>query len=504
MPNALLVYPKFPPSFWDMRNALKMVDKEASMPPLGLLTIDPMFPADYTRVLVDENVEKLTDGHLRWADVVFVSAMIVQAEPMKIIMQRCEDFDVPVVAGGPYPTTYFDQLPGINILPGEVEDTFANFLEEESVYGFRRNVIYDPPTKKPSMESSPTPNFSLVDLRKYDSACVQLVRGCPHDCDFCDITKLFGRNPRYKANHQIVAELQVLYDLGWRGRVFFVDDNFIGNRSTAMKVLPDIIKWQKEHKRPFDLYTESTVLLARYPDLLELMVEAGFYKVFLGIETINPEALKKAKKLQNIDKKQGEEYLLDCVKTIQGFGLEVSAGFILGMDSETTEVFDLQVEFIQKAGIPTAMAGLMGAVRGTDLYIRLESEGRILKETFGNNVDCLLNFVPEMNPDILIAGYKSVLSRIYDPSLKNYFERCLVMFDNMGEKRKSVVRVGPAEVRAFFRSMRDQLFSRQGPEYVKYLTQVLIRYPHLFGDAVEQAIIGYHLEKVTARVVRGY
>ena len=501
MPNVLLVYPAFPKSFWGMNYALSFVGKKSTMPPLGLLTIAGMFPPEgYELRLVDMNVQPFTDDDLEWVDVVFTSTMMAQKKSLEQVITRCRSAGKSVVAGGPHPTTFHDEIKGVNyFLLGEVEESFPKFLSKESGENFQRSgVIYAEP-RKPDLALTPLPRFDLVDFGQYDSMCLQFSRGCPFNCEFCDITKLYGRDPRTKSNEQMQGEFQLLYDLGWRGRLFLVDDNFIGRRDKATKLLWALAEWQKERENPFDLYTEATVNLAKYPEMLEAMIEANFCEVFVGIESPNPEALLTTKKGQNVSK-DNVHYLLDVVAAIQSKGLLVTAGFILGLDSDPVNIFAAMKEFIHKSGIPVAMVGLLNAVRGTDLYKRLEVAGRLLSETSGNNLDAILNFVPEIDKAVLLDGYKEVLSAVYDPGLRNYFKRCLLMFDRMGEHRRSRVRIGKAELGALFKSLQKQLFSRQGIPYVQFLVAVIMRYPRMLPDAVRLAIIGYHLERVSREI----
>ncbi len=498
MPNALLVYPKFPPSYWGAQYALEFIGKKSAMPPLGLLTVAGMFPANYQLKVVDMNVDPLRDEHLEWADLVFTSTMIVQKDSLREVIERAKRAQVPVVAGGPHPTTFYEEIEGVDyFVLDEVENTFGEFLRDFE--NGRAQRIYRSPTK-PSIKDAPLPRYDLINIHAYGSMALQFSRGCPFDCEFCDITKLFGRVPRTKSAEHILAEFDVLYHLGWRGRMFLVDDNFIGNKRDAMRVLPEIAKWQKARNYPFSLYTEASVNLSGLDDLLDAMVDAGFTMAFLGIETPNREALLKTKKAQNTHR-HDDNFLLNAVRKIQEKGLEVTAGFILGLDSDGEEAFDAQIEFIQQAGIPTAMVGLLSALKGTDLYKRLQNEGRLLEESSGNNVSVSLNFRTEMDHEVLIQGYKRVLSTLYDPGLKNYFDRCLTMLRRVKSRSRVTPKIGKAEWMALAKSLKRQLLSRQGPAYLKFLSTVLKEKPRAFSDAVRLAILGYHFEKTTSQQI---
>jgi len=500
--NALLVYPEFPLSFWGFQYALEFVGKKSSMPPLGLLTVAAMFPEDYRLRVVDTNVEPLTDEHLAWADVVFLSAMIIQKRSFQEIALRCRNAGIPVVAGGPYPTSCFEEIENVDhFVLDEVEETFASFLTDFE-NGTAKKVYRAP--RRPAVTLSPIPRYDLISLRPYRSMAIQFSRGCPFDCEFCDITKLFGRVPRTKTNEQILREMQSLYDLGWRGPVFLVDDNFIGNKRDAMRLLPDVAAWQKKHGYPFDLFTEASVNLAEMDPLMDAMVDAGFNMVFLGIETPNPKVLQIANKVQNIQR-GNENYLLQAVKKIHQKGINVTAGFILGMDGDTEDAFDAQIAFIQQAGIPTAMVGLLTALKGTNLYQRLVNEGRLLQESDGNNVNIALNFIPQMERETLLNGYLRVLSTLYDASLKNFFDRCWTQFQEVCRpKRTKKAHIGKAELRAFVKSLVRQGLSRQGPAYLWFLLRVLARDARRLPDAVALAITGYHFQKLTQEQVRAH
>ena len=504
MSNALLVYPEFPPSYWGYQFALEFIGKKASMPPLGLLTVAGMFPKEYQLKVVDMNVDTLTDADLDWADLVLTSTMIVQKESLYDVVRRCNRADVPIMAGGPHPTSYYDNIKEeaggtINhFLLGEVEEIFGDFLTDLK-NGVAKEIYAE--TRKPDVTLTPIPRFDLINLQNYGSMALQFSRGCPFDCEFCDITKLFGRVPRTKSNEQMLSEFQLLHDLGWRGSLFLVDDNFIGNKRDAMRLLPDVTKWQNEREYPFALYTEASVNLADMDALMDAMVSAGLSEVFLGIETPNPDALLKMKKKQNT-KKGEDNYLVKAVRRIQEKGMEVMAGFILGLDDDTEDAFDAQIEFIQNVGIPRAMVGLLTVLKNTDLFFRLQKEGRLLGESDGNNVGLdSLNFTTEMDRQTLLDGYKRVLSTLYDPTLKNYFERCLSLFKHLKPVKHGPHSFGKTELLALIRSIKRQLFSKQGPAYFRYLMKVIVDHPKLIVEAVTLAIHGYHFEKITSQTV---
>lgn len=497
--NALLVYPRFPPSYWGFQYALELMGKRSAMPPLGLLTVAAMFPAHYRLRLVDLNVAALSDEDLDWADLVLTSTMVVQRRSLQEVIARCNRRGKPIVVGGPHPTSFADEIAGADFyVLDEVEETLARFLADWEAGVAQR--IYRP-ERKPAVEMTPTPRFDLLDLPAYSSMALQFSRGCPFDCEFCDITKLFGRVPRTKSNAQMLTELDALYDLGWRGPVFLVDDNFIGNRREAMRLLPEIAAWQRARAYPFDLFTEASVNLAQHEPLLDAMVAAGFSMVFLGIESPNPEALKRTRKAQNL-RRDDSDYLLHAVRTIQRQGIEVSGGFILGLDGDGPEVFDAQLAFIQEAGIPRAMVGLLTALRGTDLYARLEAEGRLVGEASGNNVEIALDFRPQLEPSVLIAGYRRVLASLYEPGLTSYFARCWTLVSNLGPGVTGRRRhFEMAKLLALLRSVRLQVLSRQAPAYLGFLLRTLVHRPRHLPLAIRLAIMGLHFQKFTRQTL---
>ena len=500
MPKALLVYPEHPPTYWGGNYALEMVGIKAAFPPLGLLTIAAMFPPEYDLRVVDMNVAPLEDSDLEWADMVFTSTMIVQRVSLKTVIERCNRAGVPVIAGGPHPTTFHDEIPGVDhFVLDEAEEIFPGFLRD--LESGSAKAIYREP-RKPDVTLTPLPRFDLVDLDNYYSMGLQFSRGCPFDCEFCDITKLYGRVPRTKSPAQMVTEFDLLRQLGWKGPLFLVDDNFIGNKREAMKLLPVIAEWQKAHGYPFSLSTEASVNLAHMDELMDAMVEAGFDTVFLGIETPNPEALIKTKKPQNTSRKE-ENFLFNAVRKIQQKGMQVQGGFILGLDSDDEGVFDAQIEFIQQAGIPVAPIYLLTALRGTDMYQRLSAEGRLLEKEIGTNA-MTLNFKPELDPETLIDGYQRVTATLYDPTLENYFQRCLALFEHL----KAVPHLrkplgGNAAVVGAMR-VRRQLSKNQIPAFSRFIAQVSRKHPRMLALALRLAALGYHFERITRQQIMIY
>ena len=498
--NALLVYPEFATSFWSFKFALQYLGKKSSMPSLGLLTLANMFPPDYNLRFVDMNVQPLTDADLHWADLVCTSTMIVQRKSLEHVIARAKRAGKPVVAGGPHPTSYWEDIAEVDyFLLGEVEATFPRFLRD--LEQGTATHLYVPP-EKPAITQTPLPRYELINMRAYGSMLLQFSRGCPFDCEFCDITKLYGRVPRTKTPEQMLAEFTLLYDLGWRGALFLVDDNFIGNRREALRLLRALIPWQRDRHYPFNLCTEASMNLVEYEELMEAMVQAGFTSVFVGIETPTPAALLATKKPQNV-RKADPEYPLHAMQTLQAKGFEVMGGFILGLDGETPEAFDLHIRFIQQAAIPMAMEGLLTALKGTDLYYRMAREGRLRGDTTGNNLDTQLNFVPEMPEEVLNAGYKRVLNTIYDRRLANYFARCWTLLQHLDRSQAPKPMYTPlrlTEMMRFVSASTKQLMSTQGPAYLQFLSRVITRHPDMLWEAFALAAKGYHLRKITEQI----
>jgi radical SAM superfamily enzyme YgiQ (UPF0313 family) len=490
----LLVYPESPATYWSMRHLMHFIGRKATLPPLGLLTIASMLPEDCDVRLVDENVARLTDVDVAWADVVFTSSMIVQKAAHERVVRRCNRLGKPVVAGGPYPTSSHAEIQGVaHFVLGEVEEVLPRFIADLRAGTAER--VYRAPEKRPELALTPPPRFDLLRRGVYVAMAVQYSRGCPHTCEFCDVIELFGRRPRVKSPEQVLVELDRLYAWGFRGSLFIVDDNFIGNRPEVMQLLPRLAAWQRERDYPFQLFTETTVRLADDEPLLDAMMAAGFDSVFLGIETPVTESLQEAGKTQNT-----KVDLLAAVKHLQHKGLEVTAGFIVGFDGDPHDVFDRQLDFIARAGIPQAMVGMLTALPRTRLHTRLAAEGRLVNASGGNNThDLSLSYVPRMGADTLVAGYKRLLGELYDPD--RYFERCLTMLAELGPRPHLPRTLKAYQVRAVVLSLLLQTFSRYGVSYVRYLVRAMLTNPGSFTEAVTMAVKGHHYFAMTESLV---
>jgi radical SAM superfamily enzyme YgiQ (UPF0313 family) len=490
--NILLVYPKYPDTYWSFKHALKFISKKASNIPLGLITIAPLLPDAWNKKLIDLNVESLKDKDIKWADYVFISAMSIQMTSVKQIIERCIKLEKKMVAGGPLFTEEYDHFPEIDhLLLNEAEITLPLFIED--LKDGRPKKIYQS-DKFADITSSPLPDYSLVNPNKYATAGIQYSRGCPFDCEFCDITALFGRVVRTKTSDQIIAELDQLFKIGWRGSVFFVDDNFIGHKKKLKdELLPAIIKWMESNNNPFFFITEASINLADDKDLMSLMVKAGFAKVFVGIETPEESCLMECNKLQNNNRD-----LIECVNIIQRFGMEVYGGFIVGFDNDPPNIFQRQIDFIQKSGIVTAMVGLLNAPRLSKLYRRLKNEDRIIDKFTGDNTDYSINFVPVMDRNELLKGYQKIIRNIY--SSKAYYARVLTFlkqydppslekltFNRIMALLKSIIYIG--------------IIKKNRIYFWKILFWSIFNKPKSFPLAVTYTIYGYHFRRVFRDVI---
>ncbi|MEE8584823.1 MAG: radical SAM protein, partial [Acidobacteriota bacterium] len=387
--NILLISPATPSTFWSFKHAVRFVSKRSAFPPLGLLTVGAMLPRHWKLKLVDMDATALTDPDLLWADYVMVSAMLVHRDSVAEIARRCQAHCKPVIAGGPLFSTVYEDFPSIgHIVSGEAEEIMPRLVQDMLQGGPARRYEC---RNRPDISKSPVPRWDLVDPRHYASLSVQFSRGCPYNCEFCDIIVLNGRVPRTKPPQQLLNELDGLHALGWKRSVFLVDDNFIGNKKKVKQLLRAIIEWRRRTRARMDFFTEASVNLSDDDELLDLMAQAGFKKVFLGIETPETESLKECHKLQNTRRN-----LVTSVRRIQNAGMQVMGGFIVGFDHDGPDIFRRQFEFIQRAGVVTAMVGILTAVPKTRLYKRLMAEGRLLAESTGNNTEAVVNFVTKL------------------------------------------------------------------------------------------------------------
>jgi len=490
----LMVSPQYPDTFWSFKHALNIISKKAAFPPLGLLTIASMLPAGWDKKLVDMNVTSLSDEELKWADYVFISAMVVQRESVIDVIARCNRLGIKTVAGGPLFTTGYEEFNGVDhFVLGEAEVTLPRFLADLND-GCARHLYES--GERPDLSKTPVPMWSLINMKPYSSMSLQYSRGCPFNCEFCDIIILNGHRPRTKAKDQILAELDAIYQRGWRSGVFIVDDNFIGNKKKLKsETLPAIINWMRAKKHPFVLSTEASLNLAEDEELIGLMVEAGFNRVFIGIETPNEASLTECHKLQNINVD-----MVATVKKIQNLGLEVQGGFIVGFDSDPLSIFKSQINFIQKSGIVTAMVGLLNAPPGTQLYQRLKRENRLSKVFSGNNMDCSINFIPKMGYEALINGYRHILNTIYSP--KHYYERVKIFLKEYRPASKSHDRIEFYHLVALIKSIWLLGIRENGRRYFwRLFVSTLMKRPRFFPLSISLAVYGFHFRKIVEQYI---
>ncbi|MDP6126889.1 MAG: B12-binding domain-containing radical SAM protein [Dehalococcoidales bacterium] len=491
----LLVYPRYPETFWSFSHALKFISKKASFPPLGLLTVAAMLPQSWEKKLVDMNVTTLNDKDIEWADYVFISAMVVQKISVREVVARCNELGVKTVAGGPLFTTGYEEFEGIDhFVLGEAEVTLPLFLRDLAGDSLQHIYASD---KRPAIDKTPVPLWPLIKMKNYSSMNFQYSRGCPFDCDFCDIIILNGHNPRTKTREQIGAEMDALYNQGWRGGVFVVDDNFIGNKKKLRtETLPTLIEWSKRKKYPFAFFTEASINLADDEELMGSMSQAGFDRVFIGIETPSEDGLAECNKQQN----KGRD-LAASVKKIQNHGFEVQGGFIVGFDSDPATIFRSQINFIQNSGIVTAMVGLLNAPNGTKLYQRLKKEGRLTTSFTGNNTDININFVPKMKYETLIEGYTGILETIYSP--RQYYERVRTFLHEYRPPRlNKPLTLQRWQLEGFVKSVWFLGIKEKGRRYYwKLMISSLFKHPRAFPLSVSLAVFGFHFRKVAEKLV---
>lgn len=490
--RALLVYPSFPDTFWSFHYALQFIRKKASSPPLGLLTVAALLPEDWQLRLVDLNTQPLTNENIDWADIVMISAMVVQRQSCREVIARCKAAGKRVVAGGPLFLGEWQDFPEVDhFVLNEGELTIPPFLRDLETGVPKRVYLTD---EFADMSQSPVPRWDLLESRYYDSLSIQYSRGCPFNCDFCNVTAMLGHRPRTKTADQIVAELDKMYALGWRRNIFFVDDNFIGNRKQLKEeILPALIRWRKGKKGCFFI-TEASINLADDPELMKMMVDAGFTSVFVGIETPAEESLTECHKGQNLRRN-----LVESVHRLQQFGLQVMGGFIVGFDSDRPTIFQQQLEFIQKSGIITAMVGMLQAPYGTRLYERMEKEGRIIQNMTGNNTDGSTNILPKMGFETLRKGYQHLIDELYSP--QNFYQRVRNFLEIYNPPRLNVA-IHFEEIYAFFSSIwRLGITGKERKEYWRLFFWTLFRYPRKFALAITFAIYGYHFRQVSQNQV---
>ena len=424
--RALLLYPRFPQSFWSFEKTLALVDRKALLPPLGLITVAAIFPQEWEYKLVDRNVRSVTEAEWEWAELVILSGMIVQKADMLAGIKEAKSRGIPVAVGGPYATSLPDEVAEADyLILDEGEITIPLFVEAFN-RGDKQGIFRS--EEKAAVTETPIPRYDLLEFDAYDNMSVQFSRGCPFQCEFCDIIVLYGRKPRTKEPKQLIAELEFLYNLGWHGGVFMVDDNFIGNKRNVKLLLKELQVWMEEKNYPFSFDTEASVDLANDPELMELMVACNFKKVFLGIETPDEASLALTQKYQNT-----RDPLSESVDKITRTGLQVMAGFIIGFDNEKSGAGDRIVRFVEQTGIPMAMFSMLQALPNTALWHRLEKEGRLLNQGGNINQTTLMNFIPTRPLEDIAREYVNGFWNLYDP--EQYLDRISRYYMKLGVPR---------------------------------------------------------------------
>jgi radical SAM superfamily enzyme YgiQ (UPF0313 family) len=487
--NILLVYPEYPDTYWNYKHVMRFISKKAAVPPLGLITVSAMLPGNWSKKLVDLNTTSLQSKDILWADYVFISAMYIQKASVDRIIESCLKHKAKMVAGGPLFTQESDNYPEIDhFILNEAEVTLAYFLKDLENGTLQKVYSTD---EFADMSSSPVPDFHLLSLKDYALMSIQVTRGCPFACDFCEITSLLGHKVRMKEVHQVIQELDTLYKLNFRGPISIVDDNFIGNkRQVKEDLIPAMHQWMHDHDYPFIFSIQSSINLADDAELLSMMVETGFNSTFIGIETPEVTSLQSCNKVQNNNRN-----LLKSVSKIQHSGMLVSGGFIVGFDSDSPNVFQRQIDFIQQSGIVSAMVGLLNAPKNTSLYKRLQAENRLTVEATGSNTDFSMNFMPKMNRDELLEGYHNVIHNIY--SIKPYYQRIRKLLLNYRKHYKKKQKVKLSHIKALIKSIFIIGFLDKGRfEYWKLLTWTLFKRPGLMVDAITYTVYGFHYRTV--------
>ncbi len=492
--KALLVYPEYPVTFWSFKHVLKIVTKKAAYPPLGLLTVAAMLPKEWDMRLLDLNIEELKDSDIEWADYVLISAMLVQKKSVLEILDRCSRLGTKVIAGGPLftssPKDFLDLVD--HLVLNEAELTLPLFLADLKNSSPKKIYQSD---GFPDLSSTPAPRWDLIKIKKYVTLMIQFSRGCPFNCEFCDITAMYGHKPRLKSADQLINELENIYALGSRNNVFIVDDNFIGNKQKIKMILPRLIDWMRTHKYPFTFLTEASINLADDDDLIKLMVDAGFDTVFIGLETPSDKSLKECSKLQNRGRDQ-----IAAVKKLQAAGIQVLGGYIVGFDNDDESIFSRQIKFIQESGVVTAMVGMLNAIPNTRLWNRLKAENRLLLNIPGHKTDgTTINFIPRMDREKLIEGYRKMVRTIYSP--RYFYQRvCKFLEQYQPQKRR---RIKIHQVKAFLKSVFYLGMLGNGLSqfyYWKMFLKSMIYYRNSFPEAMTLMVYGHHFRKIANKV----
>jgi radical SAM superfamily enzyme YgiQ (UPF0313 family) len=462
---------------------LPLVRRRGLVAPLPLITVAALLPRHWELRLVDLAIESLDDADLGRADVVMLSGMIVQRASLHSVLERCRRLGVRTVVGGPYATAQPEQLEGADhLVLGEAEELVAELAADLEAGRARR--VYRAP-RRPDLGLSPVPRYDLLRPGAYHYLALQFSRGCPFECEFCDIITLYGRVPRTKRPAQVIAELEAIRASGFRGRVMFVDDNFIGARKAVRELLDELAVWRRRSRAPFEFFTEASIDLADRPELVRAMTDAGFAVVFVGIETPHTESLRETRKHQNLRRD-----LVERVRSLRQRGLDVWAGLILGFDADGPAIFDEMVDFVSRAGIAYAMVGMLMALPGTPLHARLARERRLRPVPPSGDMFDWTNVVTRLPERELAAGYLRVLEALYRPDA--YFARCREHLRHWQPARGT--RPGGWDaLPVVWRSVwRQGVRGSYRGAYWRFLASVLRDAPRKLPLALAQACAGHH------------
>ncbi len=511
MPNALLVYPKTPITFWSYDEALKIARKKSAFPPNGLLTVAGLIPKDYKVKLVDTNVRRLEDSDLEWADVVLTSSMRIHWDSLEDVIERTNNFRKPILAGGPLPTQYYDKIRGqATFFLGEAEAGMQDALDDLVSKGYRGGVnIIDQSKERRPLSETPLQRFDLINpLRDYAAMAIQTTRGCPEHCTFCDIPLLYGNRTRLKEGNQVIGELEILHNLGWKGGVMVVDDNIVGNQKDIIPILKQVEDWQKRNGYPFYFFTQASLRMYENQELMDAMYNAGFSQVFFGLESPSKESLKFMGAQKNIQgsNERGKKEMLEKILDIQQDYFRAQAGFILGFDTDPDDITEMMKDFIQRSRISIAMVGPLTVLRGTPDYERYSKQGRLVDDVVYRGDSRLatrkLSYIPwdkdkkPMDPEIIFNRHRDVLR--YINSADKYFERTLEYLKNRTRKPLAKRKIDIDGISALGRSLYYQgIKSDYKLEYWKYLFSSLLHDIRDFPQAVSYAVEGHHLITTT-------
>ncbi len=430
--RALLINPSMPPSFWTFAETCRLHGNRTLLPPLGLITWAALLPEDWEFRLADLSTRSMTEEDWEWSDLVMITGMIVQKESLLALIREAKIRGKTVVVGGPYATSVPGEVLDAGtdfLIRGEAENTASKFLS--ALHAGQTSGVFEA-EKKPAMETSPVPRFDLLAPENYAAMALQTSRGCPFDCEFCDIVNLYGRLPRYKSPDQIIRELEIIFRLGWRRDVFICDDNFIGNRKHATKILDELTPWMKSHGEPFSFWAQTSLNLGADPEMIDRLTEANFSYVFIGIESPDTETLILNRKFQNVRNSPAE-----AIRTIRQRGLTPLSSFVIGFDNEKKGTGEGIVSFVQDNDIPMAMLNTLQVLPNTSLWDRLKKEGRLLEErTGGNTTGGRLNYVPSRPEAEIMQEYLEACQKLYEPSA--YLQRTYRHYMDMRPTRRAL------------------------------------------------------------------